>query len=327
VELNTSVIIPTFNRRDAVLQTLAVLAQCEAPAGGWEAILVDDGSTDGTDDAVRDWIKQSNAPVRYEQQPNAGPARARNQGAALAKGDVLIFLDNDILVQPDFLRRHVETLAANPGCWIMGRIHHPAQLRESPFGRYRDDLWEAFHRAHNPDAITETDGITAANISLRAEDFRRLGGFDEGYSIASCEDSELGMRARKSGIRVLYHPGIVVVHNDWAVDLDRFCERQRLYSISDVRLWRVYGDESPRLAMIHANGPINSSDSFSLTAKKLTKSLVATGAGSAILCSTTRLAERIAPDSGLTRRLYDAAIGTAIFRGVREGMKRYPKGS
>lgn len=324
MELDISVIIPTYNRRDALKVTLAALLQCELRQGQCEVIVVDDGSTDGTDEMVAEFIAGDRGSVVYHQQPNAGPARARNQGAALARGEVLIFIDNDIVVQPDFLVRHQETQSENWGCWIVGRIRHPPQLRETPFGRYRDDLWEEFHQTHEGTAIAATEGITAANLSLPAKDFARLGGFDEGFTIASCEDWELGMRARREGVRVLYHPGIVALHNDWAVDLDRFCERQRLYSISDVKLWRMYGDGSPRAAMIRENDGLNMSrDGLRLTAKKLSKSVMAMGVSRGLLRAVTSVSERLIPDSGFTRRLYRTAIGVAIFRGVRDGLRKY----
>src|SRR5262249_26253986 len=159
-------------------------------------------------------------------------AAARNRGAATARGRILVFIDNDILVKGDFLRLHVETLKSNPGCWVVGRVVHPPELQSTPFGRYRNQSWEAFHHSHTEAGIQTTQGITAANLSLPAEDFHRLGGFDESFTIASCEDCELGLRARMAGITILYNPGIVVVHNDWAVSLDGFCRRQQLYSIS-----------------------------------------------------------------------------------------------
>jgi hypothetical protein len=152
----------------------------------------------------------------------------------------------------------------------------------------------------------------------------QLGGFDEGFTIASCEDWELGMRARQHGVRILYDPGIVALHNDWAVDLGRFCERQFLYSVSDVRLWRMYGDASPRAAMVRQNAPVEfGQDSIGLVLKKISKQVLATRVGLAVLAGVTLLAEKVAPDGGITRRLYNAAIGVAIFRGVREGLKRY----
>jgi GT2 family glycosyltransferase len=322
--MDATIIIPTFNRSDALLETLRALTDLDYPPDRWEAVVVDDGSTDDTQAVMRRWLKATPAPVRYLRQSNAGPAAARNRGAYVARGRILILIDNDILVQPDFLRLHLETLVASPDCWIVGRIVHPRRLRSTPFGRYRDSSWEDFHLSHKEVGVQETDGITAANLSLPAEDFHRLGGFDESFTIASCEDMDLGLRARMAGKRILYNPGIVVVHNDWVVSLDRFCERQRMYSVSDALLWRKYGDRSPRASLVCENSPVDlSRDSPRMVAKKAMKRLASTRSARLALGLNCRLAERLAPDSSWNLRAYDALVATAIFRGVRDGLKRY----
>jgi GT2 family glycosyltransferase len=322
--LDATIVIPTYNRRDDLLKTLEILARQDLPADRWEAVVVDDGSTDGTDTAIPEWIERSGAPVRYLKQTNAGPAAARNRGAREARGAVLVFIDNDILVEPNFVRRHLENLRANPGCWLLGRIVHPDELRRTPFGRYRDSVWEQFHESHPDGTLLETGGMSAANFAAPAANFHRLGGFDQDFTIASSEDWELGMRARQSGIRVLYDPGNKVLHNDWAVSLDRFCERQKLYSISDVLLWHKYGDASPRARLVSENGPVQwGRDSLPVVLKKAVKSVLSTSVMQRLIQAGCRVVERAAPDSGLNRKAYNLAVGIAIFAGVREGLRRY----
>lgn len=322
--VDVTVIIPTFNRGDVLLEALSELARVDYPADRWEAIVVDDGSTDDTESAVRSWIEESQAPVRYIRQKNSGPAAARNRGAAEAKSGILIFIDNDIMVKPDFIRAHLETLDANPGCWVVGRIVHPSRMLVTPFGRYRNSVWESFHESHPSKDVTETDGMTAANVSMPASDFNRLGGFDEDFTIASSEDWDLGMRARQTGIRVLYNPQIKVLHNDWAVSLDRFCHRQKLYSISDVLLWQKYGESSPRARLVRENAPVNwKQDATSLVIRKMIKRVLATKPGNSLIRSVCSITEKLLPDSNWTRRAYTAAVGVAIFSGVREGLSRY----
>lgn len=323
--MHATVIIPTFNRWEALQQTLEALARIDYPADKWEVIIVDDGSTDETEARAAEWIKQAAINVGYIKQANSGPAVARNRAASQARGEVLIFIDNDILVRPEFVRAHVDAIAANPGCWVMGRIVHQPELLRSPFGRYRDALWETFHETHSSGGAVETTGMTAANVSIPTLDFRRLGGFDESFTIASCEDCDLAIRARQSGIRILYDPAIVAVHNDWAVSLAGFCERQRLYSISDVLLWRKYGSASPRSNLVRENAPIDwRYDEASLVLKKTIKRVLATRAGFRLVKAVGSLVERVAPDTRLSKRAYDVAVGAAIFKGVREGLRRYP---
>jgi GT2 family glycosyltransferase len=322
--LDTTVVIPTFDRRDVLLATLDALAKAEAPQGQWEAIIVDDGSTDGTEAAARSWMASHDLPIRYVRQANRGAAAARNRGAAEGTGRNLIFLDNDILVARETLRRQLTMLDANPRSWVVGHIVHPPELRLTPFGRFRDQRSEEWQPSATG-GIVETDGLSAQLVAMPSADFRRLGGFDEGYAIASCEDAELAMRARKIGIRVLCDPGNVVVHNDWATTLRLYCERQRLYSISDVRLYRKYGAESPRRRVVLENGPIDREhDSWRLMAKKMLKLALSGALMREGVLATCRLVEWLWPDSRLSHQAYDAAVGIAIFRGVREGFVRYP---
>jgi GT2 family glycosyltransferase len=323
--VDASVIIPTYNRRDALLETLGALARVNYPPDRWEAVVVDDGSSDDTEEAIQAWaVGQPSLTVRYQRQSNAGPAAARNRGAGAARGETLIFIDNDIIVEPSFVRTHLEAHAAYPGSWILGRITHPEAMRATPFGRYRDDCCEGFHAAHPAAGVQETVGMSAQNVSIPAADFRRLGGFDEDFTIASSEDWDLGMRARRAGIRVLYHPGIKVLHNDWACSLEQFCRRQMLYSISDVLFWQKYGKDCPREALVRENAPVAwGRDSAWLVAKKTLKAALSTRLGRWVVHTGCRLAERLVPDTRCSRRLYDAAVGIAIFRGVREGLRRY----
>jgi GT2 family glycosyltransferase len=322
--MDATIVIPTYNRKDAIIETLRCLSRLQYPSALWETIVVDDGSTDGSQEAVTKFARSSGLRIRLFEQINSGPAVARNRGAHEAQGDVLIFIDNDIHVEPGFVKDHLDTLAGNPGCWVIGRVVHPAELRRTPFGRYRDDVWEDFHREYGTDQVRETPGITAANLALPASDFKRLGGFDESFSIASCEDWELGLRARLDGIKIVYNPHIVVVHDDWATTLDRFCERQRLYSISDVLLWKKYGDNSPRARLVNENSPIAlRTDRPGIAFKKAAKQVLGSRMGLKALRVGCALAESVVPDTALSRKAYNLAIGCAINRGVREGLKRY----
>jgi hypothetical protein len=108
------------------------------------------------------------------------------------------------------------------------------------------------------------------------------------------------------------------------VSLDHFCERQRLYSISDVLLWRKYGERSPRARLVRENAPVRwTGDPPRLLLKKMVKRLLATRPGRAAVRLACTVAERVAPDSCWNRRTYELAVGISIFRGVREGLVRY----
>jgi hypothetical protein len=125
------------------------------------------------------------------------------------------------------------------------------------------------------------------------------------------------------GYRTLYHPGIVVEHADWAVDLRSYCERQRSYSVSDVSLWAKYGEDSPRAPLVHANGPVDlSRDRARGSALKLLKNLLALPGPRKFAVFLAQRVERLAPDSWVSHRAYRLAISLYIFAGVREGFDR-----
>jgi len=103
-----SICIPTYNRREYLRQALdSVVAQTSKD---FEIVVVDDGSTDGTEDM----IKNLTFPVTYHWQPNAGDAAARNKLVELAKGKYISFIDSDDLLIPDAVERMVKTIDAEP---------------------------------------------------------------------------------------------------------------------------------------------------------------------------------------------------------------------
>jgi hypothetical protein len=127
---------------------------------------------------------------------------------------------------------------------------------------------------------------------------------------------------------VLYDPRNAVVHNDWAVSLDLFCERQRVNSVSDVLLWRKYGERSWRARLVRESSPVRwASDPPRLILKKMVKCVLATNPGRTALRTACTLAERVAPDTRWNRRAYELAVGISIFLGVREGLVRYSEAS
>ena len=227
-------------------------------------------------------------------------------------------------MRPGFLARHLDVLERHPGCWVIGRVVHPEALRATPFGRWRDDQWERFHRAH-AGGLGETEGMTAAHLAAPRAELLRLGGFDEAFPLASCEDAELAMRARAHGVRILYDPENVAVHDDWAISLPRYCERQRTYSIADVLLWRKYGARSPARdarprERSRAGGGLPRRPGAQGREGGARQPLL-DGGSWAPRAARSRRSSRTAPSAAASTTL---AIGVAIFRGVREGFRRFP---
>jgi glycosyltransferase involved in cell wall biosynthesis len=181
-----SVVIPVFNGEPFVGEAIqSVLDQTHQPL---EVIVVDDGSTDGSAGVARSF-----AGVRVLESENAGPAAARNAGAAVARGEFVAFHDADDVLPPDKLEVQVGYLLDHPevGC-VLGRqevlLEEGVELPE--WARISPDL----ERLH-PD-VAEYGAVALITMVLRTELFRELGGFDESYVHGEDADFLLRLRSR-----------------------------------------------------------------------------------------------------------------------------------
>lgn len=311
-----SVVIPSHNRSDALAKTLLNLSKQQFTEP-WEVIVVNNRSTDDTNDVVLSQCFPTPLRLIHEEKP--GVAAARNAGIAVARGQYIILLDNDILVEPDFIRRHYDLLLSNPGCWIMGNIANLPEQLATPFGKYRETL---FGDVPCDSAGCEAHWLSGANVSLPRSDWERLGGFDERF-LAGLEDYDLAIRAWDAGIKILLRLSIVAIHNDWAgYSIEDYCLRQRLYSQSEPLFWKKYGDQRVRTTLVRHNLPPDwRRDKPALFAKKIVKKALAEEKRQAILSGVCAFLERNLPWPPLLRRLYKLMLAVAIYQGFQEGLK------
>ncbi|MGH7925288.1 MAG: glycosyltransferase family 2 protein [Candidatus Binatus sp.] len=177
-----SVIIPTYNRRAMLREAIgSVLAQS---IEGLELIVIDDGSTDGTAEA----LARLERTIRFERIDHRGPAAARNRGVALARAPVIAFLDSDDLWSAAKLERQLEFMRANPRCAISQteEIWIRNGRRVNPGLRHRKRAGDIF-----VDSL-RTCLISMSATIMRTELFRACGGFDE--IMTAAEDYDLWLR-------------------------------------------------------------------------------------------------------------------------------------
>jgi len=176
------VILPTFNRKTELERALHSVFAQRGPS--FEVLVVDDGSTE----PVASWLPQAFASVRLIRQENAGPAAARNRGAAAAQGRWIAFLDSDdewlpgkIAAQIDFFHQHPQLrIAQTEEIWIRhGR-------RVNPMNKHRKEGGLLFERS------LDLCLISPSAVMIRRDLFEETGGFDESYP--ACEDYELWLR-------------------------------------------------------------------------------------------------------------------------------------
>ncbi len=236
--MDGSVIIATHNRRLALTSCLASLRAQDLPPERFEIIVVDDGSTDGTSDFLREVSRDAVlTPVVCPER--RGPAAARNRGLAVARGETAIFVDDDTLAPPWFVREHILThrqhgplIVDGPAVTIQPGEHAAAP----PFARADVRLMahlDFFGRA-----------FATVNASARLVDLKRCGGFDEGFQ--AWEDVDLGRRLRAAGLARRRNRRAYVLHCRRPATLEAECRVAEERGYYAAVYYRRYGDRAAR---------------------------------------------------------------------------------
>jgi GT2 family glycosyltransferase/tetratricopeptide (TPR) repeat protein len=210
---SVSIVIPVYNRVDLTVQCLEAIGQ--TTSGDFEVVVVDDASTDGTADVLAQFGSALTV-VRHD--ANHGFARACNDGARAARGDLLVFLNNDTQPRPGWLEALIAAADAAPDVGAVGaRLLYPdGTIQHAGIGFTPD--FEPFHLHQgvpaDAPAVTEDrdcEALTGACLLVPRSVYAEIGGFDEGYRMYF-EDIDLCLRIRATGRRVRYAAGSVVVH-------------------------------------------------------------------------------------------------------------------
>jgi GT2 family glycosyltransferase len=322
--LSATVIVPTYSRPEALARTLDALITMDFPPELYEIVVVDTGSGElRAEDVTR------SDRIIYRRYPDLGVAAARNRGAALASGELLLFVDDDIVVGEGNLRQHEAHHRSTKRCLVSGHWEFDPALRtkleQSALGRYRLDYEDRYNK---PNAVgigqdhgqVHTLTLAASNMSIRREVFLMLGGFDERFPVAA-EDQDLTWRARGAGCTLIYDYDIGVIHNDQHRDFTTLCRRLERASVGTV-YFAAKNRDAPRPTMLELNGPIRRHDSRRLVIRKLARSFLSHGFPLKLAHGIVRLAERTAPRGDrLLEWVYNAVGGLYVFRGVRLGLQ------
>lgn len=209
-----SVVVATHNRLGLVDRVAEAILTQSMPRDRYELVLVDDGSTDGTEALGAELAKRPG--VRCLRQPNRGVAAARNRGIQEAAGDVVAFTDDDCLVPPDWLERLADGYARHPEVvGVGGRLVAPPDvLRTRAVARLEDHVARHVYGAGDEEVIGGFDCPAGGtnNMSYRRAALREVGGFDESFPpFVWGEDADLKLRLTRGGARLLYVP-VAVIH-------------------------------------------------------------------------------------------------------------------
>ena len=198
-----SVVIPTYNRLGRLRQVIAALEQQEYPSDAYEVIVISDGSTDGTDaylEALRSTMR-----LRWFPQPNRGPAAARNAGVKRAEGEVIVFIDDDVVPEPQLLSEHARSHRdAGQDVVVLGPLLTPEGFEMNPWVRWEQEMLMKQYRALlRVDWPANARQFYTGNASLRRSHILVAGGFDEGFRRA--EDVELAYRLADKGLGFVFN--------------------------------------------------------------------------------------------------------------------------
>ncbi|MDE2573439.1 MAG: glycosyltransferase family 2 protein [bacterium] len=198
--MDCSIQICTYNRAHLLGRVLEALFAQDYDPQQYEVVLVNDGSTDGTYDLIERMRAQ--APCRLEaiHQENAGLARGRNAGIARAAGEIVLFVDDDILATPVLVREHMAMHAEHPRAVVRGAVLNVESFDELP-----PPIWTLKNYSGNY--------FWTSNVSLPKQLLREVGPFNESFSEYGWEDLELGLRLRNAGVPSLFAQRAVVYHH------------------------------------------------------------------------------------------------------------------
>jgi len=222
-----SVVIPTYNRAQTLLKVLAALESQTVGREALEVIVVDDGSTDATEQSVRDFRRGSRLDLAYQKQSNGGPGAARNAGIARARHPLLVFLGDDVIPGPRLVEEHLACHArhgASSDLAVVGYTTWAPSVKPSPFLRFIGEEGPQFNYAGARENTPLPWGFFyTSNLSVPRSLLDRVDSlFEEDLRI--WEDGELGYRLLQAGMRLYYNPHAVACH-DHETDVRRYCQR------------------------------------------------------------------------------------------------------
>lgn len=337
-----SIIIPAYNKRAVLPDTLRALEHQDLE-NDFEVIVVDDGSTDGT----LDWLQQQVEigasarpyPLKILSQTNDGAAAARNAGAAIASGELLLFLDADIVASPQLLSEHSAGQARYNQALVIGRVLPWPAVKRGYASRIFEQSFDLGEEARE---LSPCFGLSQ-NMSISVRDFREYGalsnsqppveddasgsqavarsGFDPMFPRG--QDIEFAYRLHGRGMHLHYCPQALAFHNH-VMPIHDLCTKIR----RDHRLLTLLLNQCPQilhdLDYLEDKLPIDwHRDAAQLVLRKTWRTALATLPARAALQLMCAGLERYRPSSSILQFLVWKLLGAYQWLGLHEGIRQH----
>lgn len=225
-----SVILCTYNRREILEKSLRAWERQDAAPGTFELVVVNDGSRDGTRELLD--ATSLSIPTRVLHRENGGLAAARNTGIAAARGEFLLFVNDDTIATPslvsEHLRAHASAASSGQGeVAVLGTFEQPLPALDNALMRVLEvgDLVFRYSDMRSGERY-DYQRFWTCNVSVKAALVARAGGFDERFKRYGAEDIDLGFRLQELGVEVLYCASARAQH-EHVLDFATFKRRQR----------------------------------------------------------------------------------------------------
>ena len=227
-----SLVIPTHNRAELLGEMLTSLARQTLPPERFEVIVAVDGSDDGTQEMLQGFEAPYSLQAIYQSQ--SGVSVARNRGAQAASGDILLFLDDDVLPEPRLLEEHVHTQTANQRGVVLGRLIPAGSGRRKGWHTWEERVlkkhYQAVSQRQRPPAGRR---LYSGNFSVPRRIFMQLGGFNESFRRG--EDVELGLRLEMAAVPFYFNYNAAAVHRGYR-SFPSWCASAHVYGQVEVIL-------------------------------------------------------------------------------------------
>jgi glycosyltransferase involved in cell wall biosynthesis len=270
------VVIPTYNRSAILASCLGALQHQSIEKDRYEVIVIDDGSTDATEELCRGF--SAGFGFYYQRQQNRGAGAARNLGLNTAQGKYVLLVNDDTIASPTLLQEHLRAQASAAGkkLAVLGHFNYPAiaarraltyLLSASPFLHPQVNMKKGLYHG--------MAYFIACNLSIEREAVLAAGSFDSQFRVA--EGTEMGARMTCRGYQILYWPEAYAMHDHVNLRIDDFVRRARAYGPATLRLMQKHpsllGDGGGLPGRLDRAGIIRTLDFLNNTRTQVTEAL------------------------------------------------------